>query len=158
MKTFPLWVQVTPGALMCAVLLTCAVLSCSGCATVAGNQEIAWQALNVVDAGQTATIARRPDQFMEVDPIARATIGTHPKERDVYLYMAATAVAHLGVSCALQSLDEHHPGAGWGTALSVWESGTLAVKGYYIGKNYRYGIKPWEGQSELNNSRSNQLP
>jgi hypothetical protein len=48
-------VEILPGIVMAAILLACACMS--GCATLAGNQEIAWQALNVVDAGQTATIA-----------------------------------------------------------------------------------------------------
>ncbi len=150
MKNLPAWLQVAPGALMCAVLLACAALSLQGCATLPQNQEIAWQVLNVVDAGQTATIARNPDRFMEVDPLAHAAIGRHPQEKDVYLYMAATAVLHFGVSAALDHLDEEHPNNGWAQILEIWESGTLGVKGYYIAKNERYGIHPWEGTHGLN--------
>jgi hypothetical protein len=137
----PAWLEIIPGVLMAVVLLATACMS--GCATLPENQELAWQALNVVDAGQTATIARNPDDFMEVDPIARRVLGSHPQEKSVYLFMAATAVAHFGVSEALSSLDEHHPGRGWDVCLNLWESASLGVKGFYIVKNEKYGIRPW---------------
>jgi hypothetical protein len=118
----------------------------SGCASLpqpARNSEIAWQLLNVVDTGQTVTIARNHDDYFERDPLARDVIGARPTEKSVYLFMAATAIAHIGISAALQSLDEAHPGNGWGKCLNVWESVSLGVKGLYVAHNNRIGLKPW---------------
>jgi hypothetical protein len=137
--------QIVPGLLMSGVLLLMAALSV-GCASLpapAANSEIAWQLLNVVDTGQTITVARNPDDYMEGDPFARQVIGAHPNEKSVYLFMAATAVAHYGVSAALESLDEAHPGYGWGKCLNVWESVSLGVKGFYVAHNNKIGLKPW---------------
>jgi hypothetical protein len=135
---------------MAGVLLVMAALSagCSSLPAPARNSEIAWQLLNVVDTGQTVTIARNPNEFWERSPPCRAVIGAHPSENDVYAWMAAAAVIHYGVSAGLNALDDAHPHSGWGVALNAWESVTLGIKGLYIAHNNRIGLKPWAGDRD----------
>lgn len=145
-STRPIWLEILPGFVGMVILIASCALS--GCATVSGTQEIAWQTLNVVDAGQTSTIARNPAKWMEVDPITRPMIGEHPTEKNVYLTMAAYAVVHVAVYSAFTRLDECYPDGYWGKALTVWESLTLTQKGFEVFRNNKYGIKPWGSEQK----------
>lgn len=121
-----------------------AALLLGGCvSTPAMQREIAWQTLNVVDTGQTVTIARNPGAFYEANPALTTFVGAHPTEKQVYVGMAAYALAHAAVS---YWLDEKDPGAGgWHMASVLWGYGTLTEKGLWIRHNVDNGIKPWAG-------------
>ena len=116
-----------------------------GCADVRPRDaaEVSFQVLNVVDAGQTATIAREPGRWREADPVTSIIIGAHPTEAHVYEAMAAYGLAHYAVYRWLDHEDDEHPGQGWGTALGIWEGLTITGKGFVIGKNFSWGIQPW---------------
>lgn len=125
------------------LLLVLIAFGMCGCADMpaTGKAEIAWQTLNVVDAGQTVTIAREPSYFIESR--AQFAIGAHPTERHVYEFMAGYAVLHYAVYRWLDHEDEVHPGAHWGQALAAWECVTLGEKVYNVGHNASLGIGLW---------------
>lgn len=131
-------------AFLVGVLLIVAIAMMQGCATTAGNEEIAWQVANVIDTGQTETIAREPDRWREMDPVTRNLIGSHPSEKSVYLCMAGYAVLHVGVSALLEhEVETHGESSLWPKILNAWEFTTLSAKGFEIGNNERQGISPW---------------
>ena len=59
-------------------------------------REAAFQALNVIDWGQTRYIAQHPESFHEVE--SAFLIGKHPDEKRVDIYMAESAVLHFIVA------------------------------------------------------------
>ncbi len=117
-----------------------------GCATVQEDGELAWQAANIVDIGQTVTIARRPSQWTEVDPLAVGVIGSHPTESNAVALLAGEAVLHYAVFRWLEDEDDAHPATGWHTALNVWECVTVGQKGIYIARNQAEGIGMFQGR------------
>lgn len=128
-----------------AVLLLLALVAFGtcGCATMstADKAEITWQTLNVVDAGQTVTIARNPNSYYEQR--AAFAIGRQPSEKSVYAFMAGYAVVHYAVYRWLDYEDSEHPGGHWGQALGAWEAVTIAEKGYNVGSNTSVGLALW---------------
>lgn len=130
-----------------------ALLGLGGCAiTPTASSEIAWQALNVVDTGQTVTIARNPDKWREADPVTGTLIGSHPSERSVMYTMAGYALVHIAITAWLDHEAQRHPGTLWGPSLAAWQSGTILDKGYDVASNARFGIKPWGSKDELKQS------
>jgi hypothetical protein len=130
-----------PRRILAGIAIALLVLFClGGCATVQEDGELAWQAGNLVDIGQTVTIARRPGEWTEVDPIAVATIGHHPTESNAVALLAGEAVLHYAVFRWLEDEDEAHPDSGWHTALDTWECVSIGTKGIYIARNQAEGI------------------
>lgn len=125
-------------------LLLGAVANTSACmSTTAMYSEAAWQTLNVIDTGQTVTIARQPTVWQESAFGTRELIGAHPSTKAVYEYMASEALVHGAVTFLLDRAD---PGSGpWHTASLLWQGSTLGAKGYYVASNFSIGIDPWEG-------------
>lgn len=125
-------------------------LSLAGCAemsTQARATEAAWQVMNVVDIGQTVTIAREPQNWHETNPVLCAMATNHPQVGRVYAAMIGDAVLHYAVTRLLDSQDK---GTGaWHVANIAWESVTLGEKGYNVAHNYSVGLKPWAGRSDL---------
>lgn len=80
--------------------------------------EIAWQAANAVDLQQTLRGSRLG--FRETGTL-EPFCGSHPGTRQVWIGMAAFAVAHYAVTQGLANL-------GWTTAARVWSYGSLALK------------------------------
>jgi hypothetical protein len=108
--------------------------------------ETIWQTLNVVDTGQTISIARNPGVYEEVGFPTKDIIGSHPTESKVYAVMAAYAVLHLGVSYLLDRLDTDGTG-GWHIASLAWKYGTLGNKGYAVWHNSGT-IGMWDGSND----------
>lgn len=127
-----------------AALLLGALANLTACmSTTAMYSEAAWQTLNVVDVGQTVTIARQPTVWRELGFDTRNVIGAHPSTKAVYEYMVSAALAHGAVTFLLDRAD---PGSGpWHTASLLWQGSTLGAKGYYVANNFSIGIDPWEG-------------
>lgn len=136
------WVFCNGKFVATAVLMTVAL---SGCMSEhARYTEAAWQTLNVVDTGETITIARNLDCTHEDGYLIRGLIGPRPSERDVYLAMGVLAVVHYGVTALLDNQDD---GAGpWHVANMVWQYGSIIDKGYSVTRNEIYGIHPWAGK------------
>jgi hypothetical protein len=127
-----------------AIALLCACsCGCVGLRPEAQATEAAWQALNVVDAGETVTIAREPGLYHEADPLGRLELGEHPTTGRVYAVMAAEGVAHLIITRWLDH-EDHGTGA-WHAASIAWQAVTLGWKGYDVGHNAAIGIEPWLG-------------
>lgn len=126
-------------------LILAAALALTGCATVSTGTiatEATWQALNVVDTGQSISMARNPDRFEESDPITRHVAGEHPSQGRVYAVMGAYAFIHAGVSVAL---DQKDPGSGgWHAASIAWQALTLGDKAHTVIENSRQ-VDPWMG-------------
>ena len=59
----------------------------------------------VADWGTTRDIAKRPNEFKEVGPIARATIGEHPTTQGVDLYMIIRLAANYLIAT---NIDEEY--------------------------------------------------
>jgi hypothetical protein len=103
--------------------------------------EAAWQTVNVVDTGQTITIAREPATWHERDPIGKIAFTTHPSEGRVYAVMAGFAITHYAVT---RWLDEEDPGRGpWHIASKAWQGITLAWKVGDVANNAALGIGLW---------------
>lgn len=119
------------------------VLALGGCANMrpAAYTEAAWQTLNIIDAGQTITIARNPSRFAEGDPVTGQLTGPHPQERQVYATMAAYAIIHAGVTYWLDSEDSGH--GAWHVASIAWQTLSLGDKGFAVGHNFSQGDGMW---------------
>lgn len=88
------------------LVVTLIMASCSGCA-VNGEWtkrdtglEIAFQAVNMIDARSTANIHRDPNR-VEVNPIPLMVLGDNPDPRDTYVYFGTMALSHWLISRAL---------------------------------------------------------
>lgn len=128
--------SILPGLWLVMFLLLC---GCAGLRPQTAATEAAWQALNVVDAGQTVTIGRQPSTYRET--WAPDTLGREPQSARVYAVMGAYAIAHFAITSLL---DDKDPGYGsWHVLSLVWQSVTLVSKGYNVGHNYSVGLRPW---------------
>lgn len=101
--------------------------------------EVAWQALNVVDAMQTVYIADHPDQYQEVGQ-AGAFVGNHLSHGQAIAIMAVFAVVHYGVSLGIENLVQQNPD--YRVLQRTWQYTTLGYKVYTVENNHRIGIKP----------------
>jgi|SRR5882757_3121740 len=118
------------------------IAGCADMSTTARVSETAWQTANIIDTGQTITVARHPDRFAEGGFPTRDLIGAHPTQRDVYIAMAAFAVMHYGVT---RLLDERDPGSGtWHWMSLAWQSITLGAKISYVVDNYSRNDGAWK--------------
>lgn len=111
--------------------------------------ELTWQVLNVIDAGQTINIARRPDCFREVGFPTQALIGEHPSESKVYATMALYSVAFHYASKWLENKDtRNYQGdynSPWHVARVTFNIILISSKLYTVVNNYNVGVKPWSG-------------
>lgn len=119
-------------------LLTCILLiSCAGRQPLTKSQwvgEAAWQAIHVIDWGQTLNIADNPD-YHEKNPL----IGRHPSRGKVNLYMGASAIIHPIITYLLPEDYKVlginiHPR--W-----LWIGGTITTSGLCVINNNAIGLK-----------------
>lgn len=150
------------------------VLSTSGCSMIMPiesrapvqrykSAEYAWQALNVVDYGQTVHVSnsKRTDAQMdtwqrrnftvdrhcyeEANPATRALIGARPSQSSVALSSLAYALGHYYVSTWLERRDtlnefgEHN--SPWYIANVVWHTVGLATKAVTVVNNHSIGLR-----------------
>lgn len=154
---------------MKAILVCALVVLLSGCAANRGSMsaQVAWQAMNVVDMGQTVHIARskRTDKqmaawfnqgmtanrycFEEVNPLTRALIGKHPSEAEVIGSSLLWAAGHALVSRWLDrrtdaafASDSPNRGA-WYVGRIAFHGVMLGSKAWQIGHNNSIGLKPF---------------
>lgn len=91
------------------------------------GMEVGWQALHLVDWGQTRDIAARHQYYEKESAWA---VGRHPSTNSVNQYMLASAVVHLTVSAALPS--------SW---RKVWNVITILDTGKCVVGNYQIGLQ-----------------
>lgn len=60
------------------------------------TQEVIWQALHLIDWGQTRYIAKHPDEYDEVE--SERWIGRNPSASRVDKFMIVTGLLHWGIS------------------------------------------------------------
>jgi hypothetical protein len=125
-----------------------ALLALGGCVGMrpeAVATESTWQALNVVDAGQTVTIGRERDRYFEKE--TPVLYGKYPVPGRTYAAMAMVGMAHFAIT---RLLDDKDPGNGAWHALSLaWQGVSLVSKGYTVGHNFSIGINPWGPRDEV---------
>lgn len=121
-------------------LIALTIVTLGGCALSpeARYTEATWQTLNVIDTGQTVTIARQPDRYIETNI---ADFGGHPTENHVVAVMVAEAVVHFGITAALDHLDDGHNG--WHTVAMIWQAWSIATKANCVVGNVSQGIDLW---------------
>lgn len=123
-------------ALMILALITMVLSSCAHVPYTKQEiaLEVAWQGLHVVDWLQTEEIAKNPN-FYETNKI----MGRSPSRGKVNTHMALFAVGHLAVSYLLPS---KFTVMGWKLyPRKYWQWTSVIAKGYYVGKNYRIGVR-----------------
>ena len=112
------------------VLLTMLlIVSCAGRKPLTKSQwvgEAAWQAIHVLDWGQTLSIADNPDEYHELNPL----IGRHPSRGKVNTYMLASALIHPLITYAIPT--EYR----W-----YWLGGTLTLSSACVINNKAIGLK-----------------
>ena len=84
-----------------------------------------WQALHVIDWGQTAMIARNPDRYYEMNPM----LGRHPSTELVHAYAATGAIFHLVVTHFLPS--KYRP---------YWQGVTIGMSAACVANNFNVGL------------------
>lgn len=102
-------------------------------------QEVAWQALNVVDTAQTLYIADHPAQWQEVGE-ASLFCGSHPSRKSVIGTMMLFAVIHFAVTVGIENLVQENPD--YEVLQRTWQYTNLSYKTYTVVKNHAQGIKP----------------
>ena len=93
------------------------------------GKEVAWQALHLVDWGQTLDIASQPKKYHELNP----AMGKHPSRSKVNLYMAASALLHVGITHVLPSRCRP-----WFQHVSIGVSGTCVVNNFAVGLSIKF--------------------
>jgi uncharacterized membrane protein len=150
-------------------LLCVAAVLMTACATTPGTRtaQTAWQAMNVIDMGQTLHIARsaRTDEqmaawaakdftvdrycYQEVNPITRAIIGKHPSQKEAVISSALWAIGHAVATRWLdkrteQAFATESPNRGaWYVGRISFHAFTLGTKAWQINHNNNFGIKPF---------------
>ena len=109
-----------------------------GCQSV-GNilsdrDELAWQALHVVDVAQTLNAASDPC-YVEAFPVTRALIGEQPSQAEVLAWGVGTAALHYWVSTSLKRTEA----PGW--AQKLWAYTTITFTGYTVATNHGNGVR-----------------
>ena len=133
-------------------ILTILLASClAGCATweEMPPYEKAWQAMNVIDAGQTIHIAREPSCYREVGFPTQTLIGEHPSQSEVYATMAAYALAYHWTTKWLdrkveRAFERQSDTRGiWYSLRVAFHGGMIISKGATIVNNQSIGLDPW---------------
>lgn len=115
----------TTAALAALLLTGCASTDWTAADT---RRELAYQAVNAIDAYQTMHIADRPD-LKEGNAITAAIIGDQPSEGEVVTLFASYAVSHWLISRALPPK--------W---RKYWQYGTTGYQGYAVINNCRHDL------------------
>lgn len=159
---------------LCLTAALAACIACTGCELIAPIDsrmpvqryraaEYTWQALNVIDMGQTLHLAnaQRTDAQMstwkqqgftverncyrEANPMTRALIGEHPSQSSVVLSSVAFALIHYGVTAwlerkdTLNANDEHN--SPWVVAARAWHGVGLVTKAATVINNHSIGLR-----------------
>lgn len=100
------------------------------------SEELAFQALHLVDTGQTLDLRHDAPRFESENAFdAGWCIGTHPKPGPVWAYMSVEAAAHAAVTVALV----HYQAPRW--ALRVWEAASIVLEGDTVARNASLGMR-----------------
>ncbi len=128
-----------PALAVCGVLAA----SLSGCSTLpeSGRTELAYQVLNAADFAQTVNIARRPDCYIESNPVTSRLIGEHPSTGAVAGAWAAQAMAHYLVSNWLDREVDATDAKGWRVTRSIWQALTIGMAGYNVARNHNMSLR-----------------
>ena len=92
-------------------------------------REVAWQALHIIDWGQTLDIADNPDRFHELNPL----LGKHPSRGQVNRLFVAGAVAHPIAMGMFRP-----PYRAWLQYVSLGITGVVVTRNYHIGLRWGF--------------------
>lgn len=120
----------------------------TGCSTAPREPEsraaeAVWQTANAYDWSQTINTARRPDCYVEKDPVTKAMFGPHPSESEVGLGWAIQATLHFLVSGWLDRKVQDTDADGWKATRAIWQIITLANTAKNIADNRAIGLRPF---------------
>lgn len=115
-----------------------AVLLLSGCASMSEvpKAEYAWQALLLVDAGQTIQIAQHRECYYEDNPVTHRVIGRHPDVLPVVAWMLGMSALHYAITMSLEERDVPP----W--VRSGWQMLTIGKSAETVAHNYDIGLSP----------------
>lgn len=116
-----------------ALAAAIAAILLAGCTALQQPGEIAWQAGNVVDALQTATLRDDPC-LHEGSALTAALIGTDPSRESVAAWAIGGAAIHAGVTEWLLSTDRPR-------LARAWQYVTLTEKGIAVYRNAEKGVR-----------------
>jgi hypothetical protein len=103
----------------------------SGCAALREPNEVAWQAMHVVDTLQTLQISR-DSRYREAE--SAWLMGERPDETTVLAWSVGTALAHAGVTQLLLEYD-------YPKLAKVWQFVTLNALCHTVEHNASIGIR-----------------
>jgi hypothetical protein len=109
--------------------------------------EAVWQAMHVIDMGQTLHIAKEPTCYREANPLTVSLIGEHPSEKEVIAVGILYAALYRWGSEFLERKDtlnengNHH--TPWVIAKYAFHTVGILTKGYTIANNHSIGLKPF---------------
>ena len=114
-----------------AYILLFILLVIPGCAHDPWTKEqIALQsaatAFTVVDWGQTLDIAKKPNEYIETNPV----LGKHPSEGRVNTYFAIATLGQIAIAHILPDK--------W---RKRWLGANIMVEGYFVQGNYKLGLR-----------------
>lgn len=118
-----------------------AALLAPGCSHAADTEtiaeEVAFQAVHLVDTGQTVWMSSHEDRFYERSNVLDGgwIIGARPSQARVWQYMAGEALAHALFTAVLV----HYHAPRW--SIRVWEAVTIAVDADTIAHNASIGVR-----------------
>ena len=113
----------------------------TGCSTVRGNAELAWQTENFIDMGQTLNTAARPDCYKETNSITALLIGNHPSKGAVVGISVAYSLGHLLISKAIEHKVHKIDSKGWKYIEGFWHAIGLFTKTTTVVDNYNNGLR-----------------
>ncbi len=103
----------------------------------------------------TINIARRPDCYIESNPITLHLIGAHPSTGAVAGMWAAQATAHYAVSAWLDREVDATDSRGWRVTRSIWQVLTIGMAGYNVARNRDMSLPPFgDGVNPVHCERS----
>jgi hypothetical protein len=136
------WVRafmVIPLVVTAILLAFVIVISLTGCAALAPEtrvEETAFQVIHAVDTAQTIDIRRHPGLHECAGPMGAAwAIGEHPKDHQVYEFMAAEGLLHLAIT---EALSRSSLPRGW---VRAWELVTIGIDSGVVAHNFSLGLK-----------------
>lgn len=134
-------------------IATAIVLSLSACSALPRAREsvaaeVVFQTANAVDWSQTINTARRPDCYVENDPVTRAMFGQHPSSGEVGAAWALQATLHLAISGWLDRQVEATDAEGWRAVRIAWQILTIVNAGKNIRDNHSVGLRPF-GKADI---------
>ena len=124
-----------PYTKLCRTVGLVTLLYLCGCQSM-NREELAWQALHVMDVAQTLNAASDPC-YVESAWLTQRLIGEQPRHEEVLAWGVGTAILHMLVSRALEARGAPE----W--LQRTWSVTTISHTAYALASNHSEGIRMW---------------